>query len=112
MWHAFTVKTVRFRKAARALSTNLSEVYGDGITISAFQKLLLEFQGLTKEQKQLLVLEESTLNLFTEYDQALEERNAERQSFRGTAEAASIISSLATAKEFVSPSSASEQKDD
>lgn len=78
------VKRVAFKQAAALLSQDLISKYGEEVTITKFEHILLEIRGRS-DLRDKIYLEEYTLNLHKNYILAkaemIEEQNMFAQSF-------------------------------
>jgi hypothetical protein len=84
LYHLIGKEKVAFVRQASELSGVLRLTYGDEITITKFGRILLELQG-RNDLKELIYLEQSTLDLFHEYEKQkqkmIEEQNLFKSSF-------------------------------
>jgi hypothetical protein len=93
-WWNCTRANALFARSAAALATALEETYGEGFSITRFEKVLAELPSLSEEQKSQLYIESSLLNLFKEYRVNKEARDSERESFRSFRSVEAIAAGL------------------
>jgi len=93
-WWVFTHKSSAFAVAAHELSTELTRRYGPGVSISNFEKMIVEYPTLQAHQQKLIFLDGVILDLYQSYVAARENRDAERESFRNTKDVEAVGTAL------------------
>lgn len=93
-WWAFTFVCSAFAMAARELSEELSLRFGPGVSISHFERMIVEYSTLSPAQQKLVFLDERLISLFKKYIAAREARDAERESFRATKDVEAVGTAL------------------
>jgi hypothetical protein len=96
----FTTTNVRFVAAARVLAQSLTELYGDGVSISSFEKMVAAYQGMEPQRKVLITFgsaetKTELLNQLREFRAARDARDTERETFRGDIAVANVESGIA-----------------
>jgi hypothetical protein len=83
-------KRVAFLAIARTLSTVLVDTYGDGFSISKFEKALIELRGQSS-LKDLIHLEDSLLSCHARYVVAKQDMLEEQAKFKSAYSTAPIL---------------------
>jgi hypothetical protein len=112
VWWLFTATAANFASAAEDLDIQLKATYGPQVSISQFERMLVELSGLTEEHRALVLLTKDTLNLYELYIRARKARDDERDAFRVSKDVASVESSLAFAQELFSESKKEEEENE
>jgi hypothetical protein len=97
-WWVFTREQATFVANARVLSSRLTELFGDEVSISHFERMLIERQSLTPAQCGLILMDKDLLALYEMYRASKTARDAQRDSFRVTKDIVTIEAALACAK--------------
>jgi hypothetical protein len=97
-WWVFTTAASEFVRAARELAEALTEQFGEGVSISHFERAIGEIPSLNAEQRSLLAIGEDLLQLFEVYLEKKRARDAEREGFRSLVSVGTIEASLVKAK--------------
>jgi hypothetical protein len=93
-WAPFTKKSVVFNTEARELSALLTQTYGDTVSITLFEKMISSYPSMTAEQKPLIHMNDQLIAKFKRYKTARDERDTERDSFRGDIAVANVEGGL------------------
>jgi hypothetical protein len=96
-WWVFTKASSTFVERAKVLAELLSTKYGEGISISHFERMLGELDSLPPQHAKLLDIEEAHLVAYQDFLEARKVRDAERESFRSSRDVNSIETGLAKA---------------
>jgi hypothetical protein len=94
----FTGENAAFVATARALSSRLTELFGDEVSISHFERMLLERQSMTPSQAAVILIDPACLALYEKYRLAKAKRDAQRDTFRFSKDVVTIEAALASAK--------------
>jgi hypothetical protein len=92
---AFTKKAVAFTGAANKLASAIKKTYGDGVSISAYEKMVNAFPTMEKDRQSLVFIDLNINQLLQTYRSARDARDSERESFRGETKVADVESGLA-----------------
>jgi hypothetical protein len=86
VWWVFTKVSSTFVERAKVLANLLTSKYGEGVSISQFERMLEELDNMPPQHVKLLDLSREHLVAYQEYLDAKKVRDAERESFlsRGT----------------------------
>jgi hypothetical protein len=103
-WWVFTHRSSAFAKSARALSEYLIRNFGEGVSISHFERMLGEWPSLSDEQRSLIHLEPELLELYESYLSCRTTRDAERDSIRSLKSVSTVEGALAYVKESLEES--------
>jgi hypothetical protein len=90
--------STEFVEAARKLSTAVVQKYGDGVSISHFEKAVGEIPALTDAQRDLIDIDHTLFTLLEDYLDKKRARDVEREGFRSLVDVSTIEASLAKAK--------------
>jgi hypothetical protein len=93
-WASFTKISHEFTRVARELATALKVAYGDNVSISQFEKLLMAVPSMTEAQRGLLYIDPNIVALFKAYRSARDLRDSERNTFRGDIQIGNVDTGL------------------
>jgi hypothetical protein len=108
-WWVFTKVSSTFVERAKVLANLLTEKYGEGVSISHYERMLGELDSMPPQHVDLLDLSEEHLVAYQEYLDAKKARDAERESFRSSRDVCSIESGLAKATTLIKPHNEEEE---
>lgn len=101
-WANFTTKSVSFNKEAKALAQLISETYGDGVTITQFEKMVAAFPSMSEDRKGLIFVTDELIAQFEKFKSARDTRDTERDSFRGDVAVANVEGGLEALRDRMS----------
>jgi hypothetical protein len=93
LYHLIGKKRVAFLEVARVLAGDLHLTYGDEMSINKFGRILMELKGQTG-LKELVYLEQKTLELFHKYEQMKQEMIEEQNAFRTSFSTSSLMADI------------------
>lgn len=83
------------------LANLLQAKYGEGVSISHFERMLGELDSMPPQHISLLDIQQDHLEAYQAYLEAKKNRDAERESFRSSRSVNSIETGLAKANKFL-----------
>jgi hypothetical protein len=95
-WSTFTKKSVDFVASAAKLDQYVKSTYGEGVSITQYQKFLVHYAGASDDEKSHLWVDALGIRLARAYETAKVARDDERSSFRGDVQVADVQGTLAS----------------
>lgn len=106
----FTTKAVAFNAAAKKLAAYLHDLYGESVSIAAFEKFAIAANSFSEQEFAIVTLETEGVSLLMHYQKAREERDAERQAFRSDVQVKDVEGSLVSLLDRCQPKDQSDPK--
>lgn len=93
-----TKVSVAFNQEARQMSELLLQTYGDGVSITLFEKMIADLPQMKEEMKSLIYLNDELIDGLERYRASRDARDTQRDSFHSDISVANVEGGMEAAR--------------